>query len=140
MEGTMTRDEFNAGLDRYGGGLSRWPPALAREAEALVAADMQAAAELQAAVRLDALLMQVTAPAPVDAALIGRIVARGRAGRGETALRPTRRLAGWVSAAAAVMLMTGFAAGAVVPPDESNDAVAALLFSATDEDLGGDLL
>jgi hypothetical protein len=83
----------------------------------------------------------VTAPEPVDAALIGRIVSRGRTRHSETVLRPTGRLAGWVSAGLAATLMIGFAAGAVVPlDDQSNDAVAELLFSASDEDLDGELL
>lgn len=136
----MTRDEFDAGLDRYGGDLSRWPAALREEAAVLTAADADAAAALQAAQRLDALMVQVTAPTPVDAALIGRIVSRSRTGRGETVLRPTGRLAGWVSAGLAATLMIGFAAGTLAPLDQSNDAVAELLFSATDEDLDGDLL
>jgi hypothetical protein len=136
----MTREEFNAGLDRHGGDLSRWPPALREHAEALTAADTQAAAELRAAQRLDALMVEVTAPAPVDAALVGRIVSKDRSRRNETVLRPTGRLAGWVSAGLAATLMIGFAAGALIPADQSNDAIAGLMFSSADEDITGDLL
>jgi len=136
----MTRDQFDAGLDRYGGDLSRWPPALRQQAEALTAADSQAAAALTAARRLDTLLTEVAAPTAADAALIGRIVSRGRQARSETVLKPTRRLAAWATAGVAATLMIGFIAGALIPADQSNDAIAGLMFTGTVDDIGGDLL
>lgn len=136
----MTRDEFDAGLDRYGGDLSRWPPALRQQAEALAAADSQAAAALTTAGRLDALLAEVAASEATDAALIGRIVSRGRQTQRETVLKPTRRLAAWAAAGVAATLMAGFIAGALVPADQSNDAIAGLMFSGTVDDISGDLL
>jgi hypothetical protein len=136
----MTRDEFEAGLDRYGGDLSRWPPALRREAEALAAADGQAAAALDAAKRLDALIAEVAAPETADAALIGRIVSHDRQRRSEAELRPTRRLAAWAVAGAVATLMLGFVAGALIPADQSSDAIAGLMFSGTANDIVGDLL
>jgi hypothetical protein len=136
----MTRDQFEAALDRYGGDLSRWPPMLRADAETLVGTDGEAAAALRAARRLDALLAEATAPATVDAALVGRIVARNRTRHSDIELRPTRRLAFWASTAAILMLVTGFAAGAVIVPDASSDAFAALLFSDGTDDLGGELL
>ena len=136
----MTRDEFDAGLDRYGGDLSRWPPALRQQAEALTADDNQAAAALAAASRLDSLLAEVAASEAADAALIGRIVSRGRQAHGETVLKPTRRLAAWVTAGVAATLMAGFIAGALIPADQSSDAIAGLMFSGTVDDIGGDLL
>lgn len=136
----MTREQFSAALDRYGSGLDRWPEALRQDARELTANDPGAAAELKSATRLDALLAEVSAPQEANAALIGRIVSHGRAKRGETVLQPTRRLAGWVSAAMVATLMIGFVAGIVTPEDQSNDAIAALLFSGAEEDIGEGLL
>lgn len=136
----MTRSEFDTALDRYGGDLSRWPPELAREATSLVAGDADAGAALRAAQRLDVLLAEIAAAETADAALVGRIVAHQRANHGETELRPTRRLAAWAIAVAALTLMSGYAAGAVVQPDESSDTIAELMFSGSDEDNSGDLL
>jgi hypothetical protein len=136
----MTRDQFDAALDRYGGDLSRWPGALRQEAEALIADDSAAAAELQRAQRLDALLAQATAGSRVDAATIGRIVSQPRVKHPEAVLRPTRRLIGLASAAMVATLVIGFITGAMVPADQSSDAIAALLFSGADVDIGGGLL
>ncbi len=136
----MTRDQFNAALDRHGGDLSRWPAALRQEAGTLVAGDAGAAADLARAERLDALLAAATAPSPVDAALIGRIVSRPATTHGEAVLRPTRRLIGFAAAAMAATLAVGFIAGALLPADQSSDAIAALLFSGADVDIDGGLL
>ncbi len=136
----MTRDQFNAALDRHGGDLSRWPASLRQEAEALIAGDADAASEFETARRLDALLAEAVAPSRVDAALIGRIVSRPGARRSEAVFRPTRRLIGWASAAMAATLVIGFVAGTVLPADQSSDAIAALLFSGAEEDIGGGLL
>ena len=40
----------------------------------------------------------------------------------------------------AATLVVGFIAGAVLPADQSSDAIAALLFSGADVDIGGGLL
>ena len=135
----MTRDQFNAALDRHGGDLSRWPAQLRQEAETLIAGDAGAAADFARAERLDALLAAATAPSPVDAALIGRIVSPPGPAHGEAVLRPTRRLIGLASAAMAATLVVGFIAGAALPADQSSDAIAALLFSGADVDIGGGL-
>jgi hypothetical protein len=136
----MTREQFNAALDRLGGDLSRWPPALRQEAETLAAGDAVAAAELDRARRLEGLLVEVTAPEMADAALIGRIVSHNRARHDGTVLRPTRRLIGWASAAMVATLAIGFVVGAAIPADQSDGAIAALLFSGSEEDIGGGLL
>lgn len=136
----MTRDQFSEALDRYGGDLSRWPPSLAAEAKALVAGDATAAAELDRAKRLDALLADAVAPGAADSALIGRIVSHKKRKNGETVLQPTRRLIGWASAAMVATMAIGFVLGAAIPADQSSDAIAALLFSGAEEDIGGGLL
>jgi len=136
----MTRDQFIDELDRYGGDLTRWPPALRQSADVLVAADTGAAAELEAARRLNVLLAEAIVPSQANAALIGRIVSRSGAKREETILRPTRRLAGLASAAMLATLMIGFVAGAVAPVDQDTDTIAALLFSGAEEDIGWGVL
>lgn len=136
----MTRDQFIAALDRYGGDLTRWPPALRQNADVLIAADSNAAADLETARRLNALLAEAVVPSQVDAALIGRILSHGRARRDETILRPTRRLAGLASAAMLATVMIGFVAGVVAPVDQDIDTIATLLFSGADEDIGWGVL
>jgi hypothetical protein len=136
----MTREQFNAALDRLGGDLSRWPPALRREAEILIAEDSAAAAELDRARRLEGLIMEATAAETVDAALIGRIVSHNRARHDGVVVRPTRRLIGWASAAMVATLAIGFVVGAAVPADQGDGTIAALLFSGSEEDIGGGLL
>jgi hypothetical protein len=136
----MTREQFNAALDRFGGDLLRWPPQLREEAEALAAADPFAAGELGKAQRLERLLGEIAAPERADAALIGRIVSHNRARHGETVLKPTRRLIGWTSAAMLATLAIGFVVGTAIPADQSDGTIAALLFSGSDEDIGGGVL
>jgi ferric-dicitrate binding protein FerR (iron transport regulator) len=136
----MTLEQFSAALDRFGGDLSRWPPPLRQEAETLIAADPLAARELDRAQQLESLLGEIAAPEPVDAALIGRIVSRNRGRRDKMVLRPTGRLIGWASAAMVATLAIGFVVGTAIPADQSSDAIAALLFSGADEDIGGGLL
>src|SRR5262245_61630050 len=106
----MTREEFLAALDRYGGNLRSWPSSLRGDAEALVVRDAVVAAALDRQARLDAHLAEALAPGPADAALIGRIIARRQVLQ-EADLQPTRRAIGWVSAALAAMLLIGFVAG-----------------------------
>lgn len=134
----MTRDQLMAALDRFGGDLSRWPDSDRDDALALIASDAKAASEWEAARRLDGLLAELTTPEKVDAALIGRVLSRRP--QNEVVLHPTPRLAGWASAAVAATLMIGFVAGVLVPVDQSNDAIAALLFSGDEESVGGELL
>jgi hypothetical protein len=135
----MTREEFLAALDRHGGDLQRWPLPLRGDAAEVVAHDAEAATALARQTRLDALLAEALAPEPVDAALIGRIVARGgMAGRGE--FQPTRQAVGWVSAALAATLLIGFVAGAYAPADDGSDLYAALIFGGPDLDAGGEPL
>lgn len=136
----MTRDQFSEALDRYGGDLSRWPHSLAEDARVLVAGDAVAAAELSRAQRLDAVLADAVASDSVDAATIGRIVSHKRVKHSETILQPTRRLIGWASAAMVATMAMGFVIGVAVPADQSTDTIAALLFSGSESDIGGDLL
>jgi hypothetical protein len=135
----MTREQFLAALDRYGGDLQRWPPSLRGEAAAIVARDAKAAAALDRQVRLDVLLAGALAPEPVDAALIGKILARRQSAEGRS-LQPTGRAIGWVSAALAAMLFIGFAVGAYLPADDGSDLYAALIFGGSDLETGGDAL
>ena len=136
----MTRDQLNAALDRYGSDLSCWPESLGKDARALMTADAPAAADWEIARRLDDLLAELAGPETVDSALIGRILSRERTRNDEIVLRPTARLAGWASATVAATLIVGFAVGALLPVDDSSDAIAALLFSETTDSIDGELL
>jgi hypothetical protein len=135
----MTRDEFLAALDRYGGDLQSWPSSLRDEAAAFLARDAEATAALDRQVRLDALLAEAIAPEPADAALIGRIVARRRSME-EGQFQPTRRAIGWVSAALAATLLIGFVAGTYAPADDGSDLYAALIFGGSDLGTSGEPL
>jgi anti-sigma factor RsiW len=140
----MTRQEFDDGLARYGADFSRWPAALRDAAERLVAEDAAAARELAEARRLDALLAETMRPVTVDPALAARIVGGvgGRARNGnDLQLRPTGRLIALTAAAMVVAVMIGFTAGYVVQPDDSEEAIATLVFGgATDDEEQGDWL
>ena len=127
----MTMDEFGKALDRYGGDLARWPNALRGEAEALTARDVEAAALLAQSARLDDLLAEAMRPLPVDAALIGRIVAGIDDGvHHEIALRPTPRLAAWAGVAMLAFLSVGYAAGLMLPASQGEDTFAGLMFGS----------
>jgi hypothetical protein len=127
----MTLDEFGKALDRYGGDIGRWPDALRAEAEALTARDAEAAALLVQAARLDGLLAEAVQPIPVDAALIGRIVASiDDSMHRELALRPTPRLAAWAGVAMLAFLSAGYAAGLMLPASEGEDTFAGLMFGS----------
>jgi hypothetical protein len=135
----MTREQFLAALDRYGGDLQRWPASLRGDVAAIVARDAEAAAALDRQARLDALLTGALAPEPVGAALIGKILARRPSAEGPS-LQPTGRAIGWVSAALAAMLLLGFAVGAYLPADDGSDLYAALIFGGSDLETGGEPL
>jgi len=135
----MTREQMSEALDRYGGDLGRWPAALRQDAEGLIATDPEAASDFDRARRLDGLLGELTVPAAVDAATIGRIVSHGR-GRHDGVLQPTRRLIGWATAAMVATMAIGFVAGVMIPSEPGSNTIAALLFSGADEDIGGGLL
>ena len=125
----MRIEHLQAALDRYGGDLARWPAAERAEAEALVASDAKAAALVAAARRLDGALAEAMRPMPVDAALIGRIVAGiGATGHHDVAVRPTRRLFAWAGAAMVAFLVTGYAVGLALPASQGEDAFAGLMF------------
>lgn len=70
----MNRDEFEQKLDVHGSDLHRWPVGEAGAARALLAADPACRALVEAAAAADAAVRQATL-VPLDAALIGRIVA-----------------------------------------------------------------
>lgn len=70
----MTREEFQAGLDRWGARLEDWPQEVQAEAAQLAEADRDTAIALSEARTLAALLDRVPTPSP-SAALIGRIMA-----------------------------------------------------------------
>ena len=125
----MTREELAEALDRYGGDLARWPEEIAAAAHELVARDRAAADDLAAAKRLDGLLGEAAREAPVDAAVIGRIMSGiGNGKRDAAAVRPTGRLIAWASGATLASLALGFAVGIAVPEDIGNDAFAGLMF------------
>jgi hypothetical protein len=86
---------------------------------------------LAAAQRLDELIAEAAGPAPIDAALAGRIAA-GLTGRREGApFRPTGRLLALASAAMAVLFVVGFAAGLTIDTGIGDDPAAQLLFGGT---------
>jgi len=128
----MNHDQFEQALSRYGGHLDKWPAALRSEAEALTATDRRAATMLAAAQCLDGLLGEIATPRPVDAALIGRIVAGlGNGRHDDLTLRPSARLAAWAGAAMALFLAVGFAAGVTLPQNQGDDTLAGLAFGSS---------
>lgn len=139
----MTRQDFDDGLLRYGADFSRWPAALRDAAERLVAEDEAAVRKLAEARRLDALLAETMRPVTVDPALAARILGgvggRARNGNG-LQLRPTGRLIALTAAAMVVAVMIGFTAGYVVQPDESEEAIATLVFGGAADEEQGDWL
>src|SRR5258708_2163297 len=109
----MTRDEFEAALDRYGPDLSRWPGQLGAPATELFAQDAAAARHLADAERLGQVLAEAVQTVPVDAALVGRILASASGSQRAHAapLRATPRLAALASIGLVAVLAIGFAAG-----------------------------
>jgi len=125
----MTREQFEQALGRHGGDLAGWPAAARSQAEALIATDAVAARMLADARRLDGLLAEAVRPEPVDAAMLGRILAGGPGAHGADAIvRPTGRLATWAGAAMLALLATGFAAGVALPASQGEDVLAGLVF------------
>jgi hypothetical protein len=118
----MTEKELEVALDRYGGGLDRWPAALRAEAKALAARDKRAAATLAAAATLDAALRDAMQPMNIDAAFLGRVMAHaGEIPHHEVAVRATPRFAAWAGAAMVAFLATGYAVGATLPQTTQDD-------------------
>lgn len=109
----MTQPEFEAGLDRWGADLSRWPPRQARLAEVYLAATADARRSLAAARRTEAYLASLQ-PHQAPARLAGRITAAtARDHPGAMA-----RLEAWLSGAlwrpaalASVLLLSGYLTG-----------------------------
>lgn len=129
----MRVEHLEAGLDHYGGDLSRWPAEHRAEAEALAATEPKAAALIAAARRLDRALADLMQPMAVDAALIGRIVGSIAAGaHHDVTVRPTRRLVAWAGAAMVALLVSGYAAGIAIPQSQGEDAFAGLIFGNSD--------
>jgi hypothetical protein len=127
----MTVEDFGTALDRLGSDLARWPEALRHEAEALVARDAAAARRLAEARRVHDLLGAALAPAPVDAAQVGRILARVRSdGPGaEQPLKVGSRFYAWAGGGLAACLAAGFIIGHAVPAGYGDQEIAQLLFS-----------
>jgi hypothetical protein len=127
----MTVEDFGTTLDRLGSDLSRWPEALRHAAETLVARDAAAAKRLAEARRLHELLGAALTPAPVDAAQVGRILARVQAdGRGaEQPLKVGSRFYAWTGGGLAACLAAGFIIGHAVPAGYGDQEIAELLFS-----------
>jgi hypothetical protein len=134
----MTRQEFEAALDRYGPDLSRWPERLGDEAAALIGHDAAAAGLLADAERLRRILAEAVRPVPVDAALVGTILTRIDRPQQATAvaLRATPRLAAVASIGLIAALAVGFTAGYLQPSDTDDTAVAALVFAGEDPGVG----
>jgi hypothetical protein len=129
----MNREEFEDALAAHGADLARWPAGLAERGRALAARDPEAARRLAQAARLDALLAEAMRPAPVDAALVGRIIAGVQGGHGSaTPVRPTGRLFAWAGASMAVFLVAGFMLGTATPWfSDDEDALAELMFGGS---------
>jgi hypothetical protein len=124
----MSIDQLEQALDRYGGDFGRWPPATRLEAEALIARDPAAAKIAAHAARLDGILSDALKPLPVDAALLGRILAGIGNGHPAAGMRLTPRLAAWACAAMIAFLSAGYLAGVLLPASEGEDALAGLMF------------
>src|SRR5579862_4791064 len=124
----MTIDEFEQGLDRYGGDLTRWPADLRARAEALIRANRTAAELARVAARLDRALAHAVEPLVLDAAFVGGIAAGlGSDQARDEVIRPTPRLVAWASMAAVMFLVTGYAIGSALPATtatQSDDALA----------------
>lgn len=132
----MTLDEFEIALGRHGGELTGWPETDRRAAAALIASDPAAAKLHEQELRVDRLLHRMSAdtPAegPVDAAMLGRILAGiDHHARTERPLRPTRRLAAFAGAAMAASLMIGYVAGVALPAGDGEDTLAGLMFGSS---------
>ena len=125
----MNMNQFEEALSRYGADPGRWPAADRVACEALIASDPSAARLLDEALRLDRLLARSVEPLPVDAAILGGIIAGIGDGRyRDQTLRPTRRLAVWAGAAMAASLVVGFIAGVALPANQGEDTLAGLMF------------
>jgi hypothetical protein len=128
----MNLERFEETLSRLGGNLTRWPERERSEAQALIAAEPEAATLHRQTAALDALIGAAMAPVTMDAAAIGRVIAgidhdRHR----DVTLQPTRRLFAWASAAMVVFLVAGFAAGAALPSNQGEDTLAGLVFGSS---------
>ena len=138
-------------LDRHGAAIARWPSDVRPAAEALLAADPVAARLFDETRRLERLVADATAAPPLDAAFVGRVMARieGHVGARETAFRFTRRLAFASATALTLCLVAGVAVGLVapvLPADDGTDIAVFVLGGAEDgetlfgETFGGELL
>ena len=128
----MNLERFEETLSRLGGDLRRWPAPERTSAEALIAAEPRAAKLQAQAAELDVLLGAAVAPARMDAAAIGRIVAGIDQGEHhDLTLQPTRRLFAWTSAAMVALLVAGFAAGVAMPTSQGEDTLAGLMFGSS---------
>src|SRR3990170_3265293 len=128
----MNHDQFEEALSLYGGDLARLPATMRAAAEALVAGDERARRMLADAARIDHLLAEAVRPLPIDAAMMGRIIAGiGNGRRHDVAIRPTGRLVAWAGGAMAVFLVVGFAAGVALPANQGEDALAGLMFGSS---------
>ena len=135
----MRIEQLEEALDRYGGDLARFPASLRAEAETLIATDASAARIAAVAARLDGALYDAVRPIPMDAAIVGRIVASiGDGGSHDVVIRPTRRFAAIAGAAMVAFLATGYAVGLALPASQGEDAFAGLMFgnSATTTETG----
>jgi hypothetical protein len=144
----MTRETFADLLDRRGANLAVWPAEERAAAESLLARDPAARAELAAAARLATLLARAAAPAPADAAFVGRVLARvhGERQPRQGVLRFTPRFAFTGATGLALCLVVGLALGLIapVPVDDGlddGDDIAVLVLGMDDGDgLPGDML
>lgn len=127
----MNQDRFARLLTEHGSDFSRWPPALARQAEALCFRAPEAARLWRASVRLDALMARERGvergQAPVSTTIDGalrRIRAQGQAERFWTGWGWPGRSA--MGAAVAASLLLGWVVGAELPGVPEPPATAAL--------------
>jgi len=102
----MTREEFSEALLRFGGNLDRWPQEARAAAQALVAADAEAARMLAEFSAFEQTVAEAVRPQPFGAAEIGAVLAAiGR----EEAAWPTRGFWFLGAGASAVSFAAGFA-------------------------------
>ena len=106
----MTEDEFEAGLDSWGGDLESWPAAQQPAAMALLEASPTARAALAAMLAVEAALTRTSRP---ELPGLDGLVARVTAQRQERRRAPAWRLR--YAAAAVALLAAGYAYGALTP-------------------------
>lgn len=134
----MTLDELATALDRHGGDLARWPAEARQRAEALLAGNGDAVRAVSVAGTVQAALARAAAPRPVDAAFVGRVLARvNGAQRRQRELAFTPRFAAAGATGLVLCLAVGMALGLVMPApvsaDDGQDLAVLVLGAGVDD-------